>query len=1115
MGKRISVVFLISLFALFLFAGGALGATDAKKVHRFVPVPLPVDGAQPPGEYAGFSPVFYELGRQPDCEDINPVDPIVIIQHEQWGATFYDYQKNGSMGRMIAASPAGCRHMVFHETRGPYGNPPEGFPRQVTYNCKDSLSDWCGPAQVDEGPGHNSGYAQMLLLHDGTEVVLYHKAGPAIPGPWHTSLLRGEYGYECQCFITDRFDIPDCHDNPIAAEPNGYWPKGATMYDGITDSDYVHVVTTENNELLGGTQSIAYQRCVFEPSTQDIVCYSPHDPVYGPYRRSPNVDGDADDLIAVLDTIKCIVAVVVSSPVSKRVAIVYTKHREDAQVNCDVVYVESMNNGEDWFAPGGWPPTIHNVTNYPGNASGPRAYTDVAACYDYNDSLHIVWNAHYYDTLAGTVTYRADLYHWSKGDPEISMIAAGPEPEVGHEIYPGGWNRTICKPSISAKDPIYHEGGDPDSVFLFVTWTQFNKDDLSLGGMTNGDIYAAASNNAGKLWTLGYNLTNTQTPDCAAGECLSEHWSSLAEYMYDGDLHIEYVCDRDAGGIVQDEGTWCDNPMMYMHVEQFEVKDACGAAYEFIDPPSWCTPPLKVLPGVPRTIKLQLTGLYNMEGGYQVTTNHGKVTCVNNCDGTLDPGEKIEVGLNIDCAGQEEFINATISIHVCIGSVFDTTYEVTLHAVCSDEDYYECPVDPRTWILKDNCKCSLWVCCNTEQMVWDKRLRDEDGGAIQPIFSGGSAVGTTWEGDTVVGRQDYRDTRTGAKDTLQHWMYPDYFQPECLVQKIHCKNTYIWANHLLPPNCFRWWWIDIHKQIIIYHDNPEVGECPNWKKEQIIKYMWITKSQPPAWWPGAGVGEQAYEKIKFGYFADVDAPFIPDSNGYNDAGYTDTPDYIMWQSGYDTTSGSSVYLDYYVGLALTERDGTPVEPWGAHNVVNEQYLYPNEGWGWKDGELYRLMDIPGVDIDSAGLWKDRTWVITPYEPIPAGTEPFDQEFILIEAFIPGGPGTGLAELQMHIDDTRAELIPHLDFQCAFERKFPPRVPLICGDANDDGIVNIADVVYLVTYQFLDGPPPYFGWPFCPGDANGDGVVNIADVVYLVTYQFLDGPPPTDCEPICP
>jgi hypothetical protein len=64
---------------------------------------------------------------------------------------------------------------------------------------------------------------------------------------------------------------------------------------------------------------------------------------------------------------------------------------------------------------------------------------------------------------------------------------------------------------------------------------------------------------------------------------------------------------------------------------------------------------------------------------------------------------------------------------------------------------------------------------------------------------------------------------------------------------------------------------------------------------------------------------------------------------------------------------------------------------------------------------------------------------------------------------------------------------------------------IRGDANGDGIVNIGDVVYLVSYLYKSGPAPD---PLEAGDCNCDGVVNLGDVVYLVSYLYKNGPPPS-------
>jgi hypothetical protein len=65
-----------------------------------------------------------------------------------------------------------------------------------------------------------------------------------------------------------------------------------------------------------------------------------------------------------------------------------------------------------------------------------------------------------------------------------------------------------------------------------------------------------------------------------------------------------------------------------------------------------------------------------------------------------------------------------------------------------------------------------------------------------------------------------------------------------------------------------------------------------------------------------------------------------------------------------------------------------------------------------------------------------------------------------------------------------------------------------GDVNNDQVINVSDVVYLINYLFINGPEPKpFLWI---GDVNWDGNVNVSDAVYLINYLFISGPPP--CEP---
>jgi uncharacterized protein YuzB (UPF0349 family) len=68
---------------------------------------------------------------------------------------------------------------------------------------------------------------------------------------------------------------------------------------------------------------------------------------------------------------------------------------------------------------------------------------------------------------------------------------------------------------------------------------------------------------------------------------------------------------------------------------------------------------------------------------------------------------------------------------------------------------------------------------------------------------------------------------------------------------------------------------------------------------------------------------------------------------------------------------------------------------------------------------------------------------------------------------------------------------------------------ICGDANNDLVVNIGDIVFLSYYIFRTGPSPDSAEK---ADVNCDGEVNVGDIVYLVNYVFVSGSPPCDyCE----
>ncbi len=62
----------------------------------------------------------------------------------------------------------------------------------------------------------------------------------------------------------------------------------------------------------------------------------------------------------------------------------------------------------------------------------------------------------------------------------------------------------------------------------------------------------------------------------------------------------------------------------------------------------------------------------------------------------------------------------------------------------------------------------------------------------------------------------------------------------------------------------------------------------------------------------------------------------------------------------------------------------------------------------------------------------------------------------------------------------------------------------CGDVNGNGVINSADIIYLVNYVFKGGPAPE---PIETGDVNNNGAINSADIIYLVNYIFKGGSSP--------
>jgi hypothetical protein len=234
---------------------------------------------------------------------------------------------------------------------------------------------------------------------------------------------------------------------------------------------------------------------------------------------------------------------------------------------------------------------------------------------------------------------------------------------------------------------------------------------------------------------------------------------------------------------------------------------------------------------------------------------------------------------------------------------------------------------------------------------------------------------------------------------------------------------------------------------------------------------------------------------------DIDAPYdssgdeTGDESACNYGRYDATND-IAYQTGFGRTGQHPEYNDYHAGIALAEVNGVPTTlPYATANIKNNQYLYPQSPWGWLDAELYQLASTPGNYIQDGPATTDsivdRSIVMTAHK-INAGTDANAKaEFTIVEVLAPDG----LAQLQEYVDTARAIVA----------RERTKGLPAACGDANGDFVVNVGDIVYLVTYLYKGGAAPLC--PIARGDANNDGVINVGDVVYLVTFAYKNGPQP--------
>jgi hypothetical protein len=275
-----------------------------------------------------------------------------------------------------------------------------------------------------------------------------------------------------------------------------------------------------------------------------IIADSNSDPSEYYYNYSDD-DGETWSRMSYIFTTDVLSGTICSSPVSAKTAILYS--RADDVTGYYNVFVFETADGENW----NWGnPT--NITQF-GEGDTYSALFDVDGVYDYEDVLHITYQGCY--VIDNVIESYGDVMHWS--EPTGHSVIATNDADCAPINY------AICISKMSL-------GIDPDNNNVLALWSELSPDDVSAGGFSNGELFAAGSIDGGANWFPKVNLTNSPTPGCSPPDCDSDVWSSMAEVV-DDTLRIMYVDDDDAGAEWVPQGTWTNNKVLYLAVDEYEV----------------------------------------------------------------------------------------------------------------------------------------------------------------------------------------------------------------------------------------------------------------------------------------------------------------------------------------------------------------------------------------------------------------------------------------------------------------------------------------------------------------------------------------------------------------
>ncbi len=490
----------------------------------------------------------------------------------QAGTTWYDYQHNGTPGKMLGVDGDGYVHVVWMNGLSSTQNP-----RHVYYNVWDPTSETfsiTNGSQVNAST--RAGYASIVVY--GSDMGAYNGFG----FPAFNEIISGANAHTASAidflprsgaFTTSQPEW--CYVGGV--EQQFIWPKVAYTPDGK-----LHLVSTLTVPAAGDPQVMVYSSGMPEFDADGFGLDITWDPV----------GGDCDYLF--VDSVMTIAGDIAASSHSNRVVIAWARPRDDltnnpTQINNDLYIQISEDGGQNWG-----PRT--NITDFvAGDPSCPsgdtlvcnndtlRLYTDCSVIIDNNDFIHVAFTARTWYEVgypgygAGPLGWidQSGIFHWGEEYNEFSPVANAyyfQTIEGGTLIDNGAWQLNKHRPSLAE---------DTTTGMLYCSYQMYDSLQYSDAGYPMGDAYVAKSCNDGRVWTEAVNVTRTDggqnTPPPGSQ---SERDITLAKYVTTGSdgekyLHMEYVFDHDAGGVIQTppEGTATLNEVYYQRIPVDSIPD--------------------------------------------------------------------------------------------------------------------------------------------------------------------------------------------------------------------------------------------------------------------------------------------------------------------------------------------------------------------------------------------------------------------------------------------------------------------------------------------------------------------------------------------------------------